>query len=150
MTRHVRRNRVLAVVAVLLTLSAAGYGFVIRPMQLAITQIQNFKLLDEYAEAIDASCARTRSYPEALREVMKKPPVYGRRIPIGEDMWGHPISYSRLADGYLLVSFGRDGMPDGTDYQKLRLEGVQDERPCRNPDADVIFSDRGRHRTCGK
>ena len=124
-------------------------------MQLAITQIDNFTLLQEYARAIDQHFAQSRSYPESLVAVMPKSPVRGRKIPIGEDMWGHPISYTRLPDGYLLVSFGRDGRPDGTDYNRMRSESVfqsaaQQEKPCRNPDADVVLSDRGAHRACAK
>jgi hypothetical protein len=141
---------VLVVVAILLALSGAVYGYLIRPALLAVTQIDNLGLMRQYSRAIIDYRARSGQYPKALGDVMQKQPVVGRAIPIGEDMWGHPISYSELEDGFLLVSFGQDGRPDGTTYRELRLKGGQDEGPCRDPNADQIFSDRGEHRTCGK
>lgn len=56
-----------------------------------------------------------------------------------------------LSDGrsFLLVAFGRDGLPDGTNYWAV----LQRENPvlsCRGLNSDQFVSDRGSHRRCGK
>ena len=72
--------------------------------------------------------------------------------PQAVDRWGYPLRYNRLTDGYLLISFGRDGKPDGSDYLALRNLGDHPPgyRICGQMDADEVMSDRGWHRVCGK
>jgi hypothetical protein len=117
---------------------------------LGMKQVQNLVLIREYEHGLEAHRARTGSYPVSLADAIQNQPVIGRPIPIGQDLWGNPMSYSRMADGFLLVSFGRDGKPDGTNYEQLRREGKLDNAPCHDVNADQIVSDRGEHRTCGK
>jgi hypothetical protein len=135
---------------IFLVVSGVVYGVVVRPFLLGMKQVQNLVSVREYARGLEAYRARAGSYPSTLAEAIQSQPVFGHPIPVGLDLWGNPISYSRVADGFLLVSYGRDGKPDGTNYEQLRREGKLDNAPCRDVNADQIVSDRGEHRTCGK
>src|SRR5262249_1887527 len=69
------------------------------------------------------------------------------------DYWGHPIYFEVRNEKYLLLSFGRDGRPDGLDYWRLREQN--DQRWSGVPvgykwDADQVMSGLGFHRVCGK
>jgi hypothetical protein len=119
-------------------------------MELRAAQIQNLSLMRGYREALETYRKHHGVYPDALQQAVRTPPVFGEPIKIGQDLWGHSISYERLPHGFLLVSLGRDGEPDGTDYVALRSLTGSDESRCKDFNADQIFSDRGEHRTCGK
>ena len=140
----------MAAAAVFLVLAAGTYGALIRPMVLGFTQVQNLSLMHNYVWHLEEYKRAHGSYPERLGEATRERPVFGRPIEIGQDLWNHPLSYRKQGAGFLLVSFGRDGKPDGTDYEALRSSQTQDETPCRNPDADQIVSEKGWHRSCGK
>jgi hypothetical protein len=65
------------------------------------------------------------------------------------DAWGHPYLYRVRGDDFILVSFGRDGIPDRMDYWDENLSpGHQAE--CRNLNADVFANRSGVVRCCGK
>jgi len=68
------------------------------------------------------------------------------------DAWGNSFRYEAGEGGFVLVSFGRDGQPDGTDYWALRGAGARpaDWRICGAYDRDEVVSDVGYLRTCGK
>jgi len=109
-------------------------------MLLQMHQVRNHALCQGVQGWIEGERERTGGYPSSL--------------PTSEsvDAWGHPLRYQKLADGYLLVSFGRDGKPDGSDYLALRALG---DHPaghdiCGAYDADEVMSDNGWHRLCGK
>jgi hypothetical protein len=73
------------------------------------------------------------------------------------DEYGRAYLYEKQGEAFILVSYGRDGKPDGTDYWSLR-EQPMPEHPnfevgqysiCGHFDADMVISDRGVHRACG-
>ena len=70
------------------------------------------------------------------------------------DAWGHRLLYeTHGGTGFVLVSYGRDGVPDNTDYWWIRSIFTSHRyalEACRNADADIIASDVDFHRTCGK
>jgi len=74
----------------------------------------------------------------------------------GADAWGHPYFYEAHTDSFVLVSFGRDGKPDVTDYWSYRQTAPtyrQDPTSANVAclyDADQIVSDRGWHQAAGK
>lgn len=77
------------------------------------------------------------------------------------DMWGRRVFYERRGDGYILVSFGRDGKPDGTDYWELRMRLDEsghyyasslrnhEYNICGDYDRDEVLSDAGWIQVCG-
>ena len=67
----------------------------------------------------------------------------------GKDRWGHPIHYESRRDRFIIVSYGADGKPDGTDYWRVR-EQESYRNVCGDLDADYVQSDRGEHQGCGK
>jgi hypothetical protein len=122
-------------------------------MLAAITQIQNFELMKKYVRDLEAYRQKQGSYPDRLSEAVRERPVFGHPIEIGQDLWGHSLSYRKDGSGFLLVSFGRGGKPDGTDYGSLTPSEVwrKDEaEACKNPDADQVVSEKGWLRACAK
>lgn len=85
---------------------------------------------------------------ELRRQAMETPDV-PRLCKTGKDRWGNAIHYESKGDRYVLVSFGRDGKPDGVDYWRLREQNTY-RRVCGDLDADYVVSDRGSHQGCGK
>lgn len=70
----------------------------------------------------------------------------------GRDSWGNRILY--MSDGriFIMVSLGKDGRPDGTNYLAARLKApIYDSDPaCSEFKTDQILTDRGWYRACGK
>ena len=61
--------------------------------------------------------------------------------------------YEARGAEFVLVSLGRDGLPDGTDYWELRSSGIttrESDAVCGDYDADQVFSDLDEHIVCGK
>jgi hypothetical protein len=132
---------VVTVLVLPLVAAAVAYAAVLRPRLLTLHQVGNH-----------ATCQGVQHWIENERERTGKLPI---ALPASEslDAWGHALHYQRLRpDGYLLVSFGRDGKPDGSDY--LALRNLGDHPPgysiCGKYDADEVMSDKGWHRICGK
>jgi hypothetical protein len=46
------------------------------------------------------------------------------------DMWGHPLHYESTPAAFILVSFGRDGVPDGLDYWAMQASKVEPGKTC--------------------
>lgn len=65
------------------------------------------------------------------------------------DGWGHPIHYERVADGYVIASFGRDGKSDGLNLSLIRKPHLRSSQ-CRNHDLDLIRTDLHWYRQCAK
>jgi hypothetical protein len=121
-------------------LALAWYLFYLRPALIFLHQVQNHVRCTAAEYWVKQQHTQTGSYPNVLRPDLVT------------DAWGHPIQYTRLPDGYLIVSFGRDGKPDGSDYLALRSAGDHPagDSICGHPDADEVLSDKGWHRLCGK
>lgn len=60
------------------------------------------------ARAVEQYKARHGRLPARLRSLV---PRYLQDVP--SDPWGRPIVYTREGDGYLVVSYGADGIPGG-------------------------------------
>lgn len=137
---------------VLTVAAGVAYAIVLRPMRLRFKQVGNLVDMRGYEWAIRHFHETHASFPLSLPAVLEEARQLsaGERFAKGLDGWGHPVLYRSNGEQYLLVSYGRDGRPDGTDYVQMRAAGRWDNGPCSDPDADIIFSDRGEHRTCGK
>ena len=128
-----------------------GYAGVVRPIKLGEKQIQNLIQMRVYTSALDEFKKRHGKYPTSLDDAILESDLTHKDVFLPKvDRWGHLVDYQSDGQQYLLVSFGRDGRPDGSDYAGLRRAGQLENGPCRNPDADTIFSDRGELRNCGK
>ena len=78
--------------------------------------------------ALENYKVRFLAYPLTPKDLDKLPAVV---IPEWDDDWGHPIYYKPLysqpevprhtPDGYVLASFGRDGLPGGTGLNQDRF-----------------------------
>lgn len=120
-----------------------------RPLLLRGSQISTharasglWKLLISYREKHGA-------YPLVLSDLVE---VSAKESLELKDSWGNPLYFESDGTYFILVSYGRDGKPDGTDYHALRLEGEHppgwDIKGQWN--ADLVYSDMGWHRLAGK
>lgn len=137
-----RRRPVLTALIVLLVLAVGWYVVIGRPTLQRLRQVHSLGLLEVLASKVAHYQKLTGSYPEQLRDAEPNPD----RL---QDGFGRPILYLSNGRNFLLVAFGRDGRPDGTNYWAVR----QRENPvlaCRGLDSDQFVSDRGWHRRCGK
>lgn len=151
---HSWRARAYRFLTVALGTGLAGFGLVI------IVQLHDvFAGLTQHANWWNMSrglVARIQNFhtqngrlPKTLDEL----PTPNLRL----DAYGHPVHYETRGDAYLLVSFGRDGRPDHTDFWPLREGRIHppgkssDSLPqsiCGRPNADTVVSDRGVHFAC--
>ena len=139
-----------ACAAALGLLAVVAYALVIRPVHLRFEQVGNLVQMRRYTYALDEYRKAHGRYPASLRITITEAGTSDPELRGQLDRWGHKVLYQAGDQRFLLVSYGRDGKPDGTDYEALRARNGRDETPCRDLDADIIFSDRGEHRTCGK
>ena len=68
------------------------------------------------------------------------------------DRWGRPALYLSNGSHYVLVSYGRDNVPDTADYATWLAAGTLPrlERSCFTPNADTLFVDGQAVRACFK
>ncbi len=85
-----------------------------------IPQIYTIRDLKQIRDAIDAYRQAHGKLPAKLAEL----PVSKKcRFGVDEqgqpkDFWGHPIVYRVEGDSYVLLSYGQDGKPGGTDFDE--------------------------------
>lgn len=143
-------SKLAAVVTVLVVGSAAAiYGGIVRPRLLGARQVYNHAR----CQGIDA-CVRqyfetAGRFPLTLGEAVPQALRAGDQV---LDGWGHEFLYKSDGKTFLLVSYGRDGKSDGSDYLALRASGNHPpgDSICGQYDADEVMSDVGWHRLCGK
>lgn len=146
-----RKTAAIAIVGVLTLLGgAAAFGtwrFFIK-----MNQHQDFVNLHAMTTAIGAFHEDQKRWPRALDELV---PTYRRTL--DRDSYGRPWVYVSNEAGYVLASFGRDGIPDRPEYFSARNHAEklsfkfgenQPKSSCGNPNADTVLSDRGIIRAC--
>ena len=139
------RWRVISILVIgLLAYLTFGYG---RSMA---KQAYNAEFVQWYKGTIDTYHKRTGQYPATIKEAVAgiwpgtvDSRIFGRSL----DAWKHAMHYETRGDSYILVSFGSDNQPDGTDYWTVRSANTVDSGSCPFA-ADVILSDLGIHRLC--
>lgn len=113
-TRRVAR-RLLVAVAVGVLVAVGSYllpFFFLRGLYQSFTEAGTARLqLRSIAATVEAFKEKEGHYPAALSDmkVALREDANGRPV----DYWEHPLRYSATADGFTLVSLGRDGEPGG-------------------------------------
>src|SRR5205809_1088601 len=105
--------------AALVLLGVAGllYAGVVRPQLLIVAEIRNHmrcQVLDAY---IGSYFEMTGHYPLTLLDAV---PREHRTHASVLDNWGHEFYYHSDGTMFVLVSYGRDGQPDGSNYLAIR------------------------------
>jgi len=121
-------------------------------------QLRTSAEMKTYRAILDAYRSLRLRFPETLQIAVREVGVTGggeTSLLKAEDAWGHPLLYETRGSGsaYILVSYGHDGRPDGSDYWWLRSAfGERGYAPeaCPTFDADIIASDLAFHRPCGR
>lgn len=128
-------------------LGSVGYSVMLRPRLLTGRQVRNHAQCQVVEARLRQAFESNGRYPITLAEVGRS---HGEDHSI--DSWGHSLFYQSDGSTFLLVSYGRDGRPDGSDYLALREQGDHPGgyNTCGNFDADEVMSDLGWHRLCGK
>ena len=129
------RHPVLLACGLLIAVAVLAYAAVVRPMLLRSTQITNLQTMRRFKGEVESFQRAHGAYPKSFS---------------GLDAWGNAVSYTSDGRQYLLVSYGRDGRPDGSDYRAMRATGELRNEPCADLNANIVFSDRGELRNCGK
>lgn len=137
----------LLCIGIALALASEEYFRWVRPFRDRVRQIENAANFQTFKSVLEHYYAENGEYPPRIDDALRELGWYS-----GRDSWGNPVLYSSDGQIYILVSLGRDGLPDGTNYlmarQEVRL--VDSERTCVDFDADQILTDRGWVRACGK
>ncbi len=94
-----------------------------------LEQINNAIMLERYAASVADERRRLGRCPSAFDQL---------------DVWGRRVVYRCDDGGFLLVSFGRDGVPDKTSSEQRR------ENTCLFPNRDTMFDDSGVRQACLK
>ena len=140
-------KRLLGTTLVLLVLAAALYYFlVIRPALNRAHQVRSLADMNTIAALLREYKEENGEYPADLREAI--PDRYSPRILA--DGFNIPFYFESRDGGFILVSFGKDRKPDGTDYWALRDSSAPMESVAGDFGADQVLSDHGWHREAGK
>lgn len=109
--------------------------------------LRNLETMKAHWRALASYREVEGAYPEDLAAALdRSSPPEGVS---GVDAWGRALHYRRVGEGFVLVSLGRDGEPDGPDYRIDRDAGAH-VRTCGDWSADQVLSETGFHRSCGK
>jgi hypothetical protein len=104
-----------------------------------------------YTWALQAHKEEKGDYPDELSAAI---PFLSTRLQAGhvdeKDFWGHSVYYLSDRNRFLLVSYGRDGLPD-QEYTAANQDlGPKPAHYCESVDADQVFTALGEQRVCGK
>jgi hypothetical protein len=66
-----------------------------------------------------------------------------------DDVWRRPIRYVKLQNGFALVSYGKDGVPDA-EWNEEKLGKLTSGSTCLHPDTDTVVVNGGARRVCLK
>jgi hypothetical protein len=92
-------------------------------------------------------------YPATLEEAIRAT-GFPTRSGGGRDFWGNQMIYRTDGRTFMIVSLGRSGRSDGTDFWKLVGTPVTDLQAeahrCANPDAWAMVIGDDRSRACCK
>jgi hypothetical protein len=81
-----------------------------------------------YERALAARWDDAGRFPASL-DVHRLPSRYGSP-PDFADEWGNPLRYESRGESYILVSYGRGGVPDGIDYWDIQAEKTAPGKHC--------------------
>lgn len=108
-----------------------------------------------YARLLDDFRSAHGAFPVSLSEAVlqikgsKNYSIYANLL----DAYGQSIRYETNGRAYVLVSYGSDRLPEATDYWSHRgrpqRSSLQEREDCA-AGADVVFTDLGCLRCCGK
>lgn len=139
---------VIAVAALAIAAGVLRFRASVRGFEEQINNLETFK---SYAACLHAYHERAGSYPdrlEGIRECFHHP-----NVKLGTDWWGNAVQYESNGNGFVLVSFGRHGRPEGLNPWRLRELNDQSREArstCGHPEASQVMSDLGFHRACFK
>jgi hypothetical protein len=124
------------------------YAAYLRPRLLLGRQITTHARVTAVSAYLERYREKSGEYPTNLALAL---PEEKRSLEYLKDSWGNALWYETDGTSYLLVSYGLDGKPDGTDYRAVRNSAPRlNGRICQDYDADEFVSDVGWHRVCGK
>lgn len=138
-------NRAWYITAFIVVLLLCTGIWLKREVDLSGKQINDLILCRRYGSFAEDYYKAHRSFPLRLADAI---PSTEKNKTL-KNAWGFPVHYESDGKYYILVSYGRDGKPDGLDCAKLRITpGFT--KICGEWDSDQVFSDLGQHRICGK
>lgn len=108
-------------------------------------QVRNLESMTEVARSIEELMGETGEYPVSLNLVSAG---LSRN-----DWWGRRLHFQSSGSTFVLVSYGRDGIPNGQDYWAMRRQFLESERivnTCGDWAADQVLTDLGFVQVCGK
>jgi hypothetical protein len=118
-------------------------------LRLQFTQVGTYCDMTAFVMWLDEYHKENGQYPSSLPDAL--PDEYLGLC--GSDRWGNPYFYESSPEGFVLVSYGKQGEADLDDYCELRAslpDGTGDSREVENavnvlgqPEADQIVTDRG-------
>jgi hypothetical protein len=130
----------------------AFLGYVAWQTALRLKQVRNCANLQTLTFLVESYRDKTGRYPASLAQAVaasSMDPPNKRFFSSARDAWGHPYHYLVRGQAFILVSFGRDGVPDQLNYwnENAWREGYA---VCRNLSADIFANRSGVVRCCGK
>jgi hypothetical protein len=134
MRERLCRRRLWVSAGVVVMLGLAGYGYALYDTW--TQQLRNSILVDFYARQLKSIHERQGAYPEAFSE---------------KDYWGRDVLYRATDDGFTLISFGRDGVPDSERNARGDASEVEERGgTCGDLNRDTIITSEGTVQVCLK
>lgn len=138
-------RRTLIAIGILSMLIVAAYVWPVRPFLFGMRQVRTIADGRTISICLEDFREKNGNFPSTLASA----------FPAGQtfrtDGWGNRWVYITDGQGFLLLSLGKDGHPDRTDYVVPRSSGrAVFQRTCGRWNADQIISHQGIHQGCGK
>ena len=137
---------VAGTILALTALVVVVYFWQVRPAVGRSRQVRSLADMQTIGRCVDQYKKDHGVYPESLNLAIA---AYSSNT-FSRDGFGGPYFYEARDGGFILVSFGAGGKPDGIDYWSLRNEAAPMERVAGDFSADQVLSDRGWIREAGK
>ena len=141
------RVLLLAVIGYIAFLGYVGWQTVLR-----LKQVRNCANLQTLTFLVESYREKTGSYPASIALAVAASsmnPSNKRFFSSATDAWGHQYYYRVRGHAFILISFGRDGIPDQVNYWDENASR-EDYATCRSLGADIFANRSGVVRCCGK
>jgi len=127
-----------------------AWYFWLNPKLAAGKQVHNWAVVQSYVAFLDSYHDAHGVFPLTLEEAIPASTEHRERWLAARDGYDHPLHYRSDGQGFLLASYGADGVADKEPMGLDDPEIASATRTCNNVNIDTKYSSTGIVQRCGK